>query len=233
MYDSRTRLAHDVVQEVTGYFKEKVFRTIIPRNVRLERGPVLRQADQPVRSRVHRRPQLPEARRGGAPQCLSRALGKGIDALLGEDDDGRTPPPRPRCRSPPCSPTPQQPRQEFNDASLRGARGFHPARRACCSPSWSEADGGRRLHHRGRRTARARGAAGGPGQDPRASCASSPRRRSSRSRSSRTCSARTSRPIEEAQAYRRLMELARPEPGAGGRRRSARTARPWPTACAC
>jgi chromosome partitioning protein len=39
MYDSRTRLAHDVVQEVTGYFKEKVFRTIIPRNVRLSEAP--------------------------------------------------------------------------------------------------------------------------------------------------------------------------------------------------
>jgi chromosome partitioning protein len=39
MYDSRTRLAHDVVQEVTGYFKEKVFRTIIPRNVRLGEAP--------------------------------------------------------------------------------------------------------------------------------------------------------------------------------------------------
>jgi len=39
MYDSRTRLAHEVVQEVTGYFKEKVFRTIIPRNIRLGEAP--------------------------------------------------------------------------------------------------------------------------------------------------------------------------------------------------
>lgn len=39
MYDSRTRLANEVVQEVTGYFKEKVFRTIIPRNVRLGEAP--------------------------------------------------------------------------------------------------------------------------------------------------------------------------------------------------
>jgi chromosome partitioning protein len=39
MYDQRTRLAHDVVQEVTDYFKEKVFRTIIPRNVRLSEAP--------------------------------------------------------------------------------------------------------------------------------------------------------------------------------------------------
>jgi chromosome partitioning protein len=39
MYDIRTRLAHEVVNEVTGYFKEKVFRTIIPRNVRLSEAP--------------------------------------------------------------------------------------------------------------------------------------------------------------------------------------------------
>jgi chromosome partitioning protein len=39
MYDGRTRLAHEVVQEVTGYFKERVFRTIIPRNVRISEAP--------------------------------------------------------------------------------------------------------------------------------------------------------------------------------------------------
>jgi chromosome partitioning protein len=39
MYDSRTRLAQDVVQEVIGYFGKTVFRTIIPRNVRLSEAP--------------------------------------------------------------------------------------------------------------------------------------------------------------------------------------------------
>ena len=39
MYDSRTRLAQDVVQEVVGYFGKKVFQTIIPRNVRLSEAP--------------------------------------------------------------------------------------------------------------------------------------------------------------------------------------------------
>jgi chromosome partitioning protein len=39
MYDKRTNLAHEVVQEVTSYFKEKVFRTIIPRNVRISEAP--------------------------------------------------------------------------------------------------------------------------------------------------------------------------------------------------
>ncbi len=39
MYDSRTRLANDVVQEVIGYFGKHVFRTIIPRNIRLSEAP--------------------------------------------------------------------------------------------------------------------------------------------------------------------------------------------------
>ena len=39
MYDSRTRLAQDVVQQVTQYFKDRVYRTIIPRNVRLSEAP--------------------------------------------------------------------------------------------------------------------------------------------------------------------------------------------------
>ena len=39
MYDSRTRLAQDVVKEVVGYFGKLVFKTIIPRNIRLSEAP--------------------------------------------------------------------------------------------------------------------------------------------------------------------------------------------------
>lgn len=39
MYDSRTRLAQDVVMQVKSYFKDLVFTTIIPRNVRLSEAP--------------------------------------------------------------------------------------------------------------------------------------------------------------------------------------------------
>ena len=39
MYDSRTNLAQEVVQQVSSYFKDKVFPTIIPRNVRLSEAP--------------------------------------------------------------------------------------------------------------------------------------------------------------------------------------------------
>jgi chromosome partitioning protein len=39
MYDSRTRLTHEVVSHVKAYFKDLVFNTIIPRNVRLSEAP--------------------------------------------------------------------------------------------------------------------------------------------------------------------------------------------------
>jgi len=39
MYDPRTRLAQQVVREVSAYFKNKVFSTIIPRNIRLSEAP--------------------------------------------------------------------------------------------------------------------------------------------------------------------------------------------------
>jgi len=39
MYDSRTNLANEVVKNVTKYFNEKVFRTVIPRNVAVSEAP--------------------------------------------------------------------------------------------------------------------------------------------------------------------------------------------------
>jgi len=39
MYDSRNNLANQVVEEIRSFFKEQVFQTIIPRNVRLSECP--------------------------------------------------------------------------------------------------------------------------------------------------------------------------------------------------
>jgi chromosome partitioning protein len=39
MYDGRTRLAADVVQEVRTHFGDKVYETVIPRNVRISEAP--------------------------------------------------------------------------------------------------------------------------------------------------------------------------------------------------
>ena len=39
MYDGRTKTSRDVANEIRGYFKEKVLKTIIPRNIDLSRAP--------------------------------------------------------------------------------------------------------------------------------------------------------------------------------------------------
>lgn len=39
MYDNRTKLAQDVVNDVSDYFADKVFQSLIPRNVRLSEAP--------------------------------------------------------------------------------------------------------------------------------------------------------------------------------------------------
>lgn len=39
MYDSRTKLSEQVIEEVKNYFDEKVYKTIIPRNIRLSEAP--------------------------------------------------------------------------------------------------------------------------------------------------------------------------------------------------
>jgi chromosome partitioning protein len=41
MYDSRTKLSRDVVEQVREHLKDAVFKTVIPRNVRLAESPPL------------------------------------------------------------------------------------------------------------------------------------------------------------------------------------------------
>jgi len=39
MYDKRNKLSSEVEKEARDYFKEKVYQTVIPRNVRLSEAP--------------------------------------------------------------------------------------------------------------------------------------------------------------------------------------------------
>ena len=67
MYDSRTRLAQQVVEEVRDFFEDKVFKTLIPRTVRLSEAPSF-----------------------GQPVMLYDPTGKGADGIPGpgEGSDG-------------------------------------------------------------------------------------------------------------------------------------------------
>ena len=39
MYDMRTNLSNQVVKEVKRYFEDKVYKTVIPRNIKLSEAP--------------------------------------------------------------------------------------------------------------------------------------------------------------------------------------------------
>ena len=44
MFDVRTRLSVEIQQEVKKYFKEKVYKSFIPRNVKLSEAPSVEQS---------------------------------------------------------------------------------------------------------------------------------------------------------------------------------------------
>lgn len=39
MFDGRTKLSQQVVRQVSEYFRDRVFKTIVPRNIRLSEAP--------------------------------------------------------------------------------------------------------------------------------------------------------------------------------------------------
>jgi chromosome partitioning protein len=71
MYDARTKLADQVVQEVRGHFGDKVCRNVVPRTVRLSEAPSFGQPiiafDPTSRGAIAYR-ELAKEVSGGAPQ---------------------------------------------------------------------------------------------------------------------------------------------------------------------
>ena len=107
MYDARTNLGAEVVEEVRKYFREKVYDTIIPRNVRLSEAPShgLPIIDYDIRSK-------------GA-----KGLGRGIDALFQdiaklEDVDVKNEQVTEILLNE-LRPNPYQPRKTFDETSLQ------------------------------------------------------------------------------------------------------------------
>jgi len=62
MYDGRTNLSNDVVSEVKRYFPHQVYKSVIPRSVRLAEAPSFGQQFpymlhlQPAQKRMHHLP---------------------------------------------------------------------------------------------------------------------------------------------------------------------------------
>ena len=62
MNDERTNLGQQVARDVREFFKDKVYRTVIPRNVRLAEAPKSRHAGDDLRRKIARRRSLRRAR---------------------------------------------------------------------------------------------------------------------------------------------------------------------------
>ena len=100
MYDSRTKLSDQVVNEVRKFFGKKVYKTMIPRNVRLSEAPSHRKPaiaydkeSKGARAYLHRarkrrqkrrRPRPPQ-RRWNMGKDGKKGLGMGLGALFGEE----------------------------------------------------------------------------------------------------------------------------------------------------
>ena len=145
MYDERTNLGQQVARDVREFFKEKVFRTVIPRNVRLGEAPshgvpgvvydarsrgaeaylalaheVIDAPLRPDRRLTHRRPRMEKR----------PALGKGLSALIPD-----APVAAARRASPveldvdQLEPSEFQPRLHIDDARLDEPGGVDPRQR--------------------------------------------------------------------------------------------------------
>ena len=67
MFDPRNNLANEVSAQLIEHFGDKVFRTVIPRNVRLAEAPSFGKPALVPRQGVARRARLPRARRRDDP----------------------------------------------------------------------------------------------------------------------------------------------------------------------
>ena len=76
MFDVRNNLANAVSAELTNHFGDKVFRTIVPRNVRLAEAPSHGQSIVGYDKASPRRDRLPRpGRRSAAPPARARTQG--------------------------------------------------------------------------------------------------------------------------------------------------------------
>ncbi|HVB82027.1 MAG TPA: ParA family protein [Candidatus Binataceae bacterium] len=82
MFDSRNRLSHEISLEVNKHFPERVFQSVIPRNVRISESPshgmaVIEYDPKSVGAEAYRLLALELLERLGSPQALARPAGEG------------------------------------------------------------------------------------------------------------------------------------------------------------
>jgi chromosome partitioning protein len=80
MFDSRNRLSHEISLEVNKHFPERVFQSVIPRNVRISESPshglaVIEHDPKSVGAEAYRLLALELLERVGAPQAIARPAG--------------------------------------------------------------------------------------------------------------------------------------------------------------
>ena len=192
-----------VAADVRGYFGDKVYDTVIPRNVRVSEAPTPRQAGAALRSPLRRRAGLcPSRRRGAAPRagagaCDDRRARRSAAARPRPLGAPRREPPataRPIGRAPRRSrstsaPGAYQPRRRFDEADIEElAQSIAGKGRAAADAGAPPPESLRYEMIAGER--RWRAAQRASCTKSRSSSASSPTARRSRWRWSRTCSAR-------------------------------------------
>ena len=82
MYDQRTSLSDQVVDDVRRVLGEKVYTTIIPRNVRVAEVAIARQAGAALRLSLLRQPSLHSTRFGGDRARAADACGVRLELSL-------------------------------------------------------------------------------------------------------------------------------------------------------
>ena len=82
MYDERTKLADQVVDEVRTHFGDRVYKTVVPRTVRLSEAPSFGQPIIVFDATSRGAKAYRDLAEGGEPWRDEGGLGKGLGALI-------------------------------------------------------------------------------------------------------------------------------------------------------
>ena len=118
MYDARTKLADQVVQEVRDHFGDKVCRTVVPRTVRLSEAPSFGQPIMAFDPDVPRRHRLPGAGQGGEWWCAAAGSVRDWGPSSPPTARRTSVPPSRSCPVGSIEPNPHQPRSTFDEDTL-------------------------------------------------------------------------------------------------------------------